>query len=134
VVFTRYTGRSFDIFVASPDGSNVVNLTNTDDYHEDIASWSPGGDRIAFVRNPTSAPDERQLYIMQADGTEVEQVTSLPGPNSNPIWLDATTLVFAHQVSGAVRQPYLVRLPGDTRPLSASDERVWFMSRFDVGD
>lgn len=130
VVFTRWTGRSFDIFAAARDGSNEVNLTNTDDFHEDIPAWSPSGDRIVFVRNPRGKPDDRQLYIMQADGSEVQPITTLPGPNSNPIWLDATTLVFAHQPSDEVRQPYLLRLPGDVRRLSASEERVWFMQRF----
>jgi len=130
VVFTRWTGRSFDIFAAERDGSNEVNLTNTDDFHEDIPAWSPSGDRIAYVRNPKGAPDDRQLYLMQADGSEAQPITSLPGPNSNPIWLDATTLVFAHQPSEEVRQPYLLRLPGDVRRLSASEERVWFMQRF----
>lgn len=133
VVFTRWTGRSFDLFAASADGGDEVNLTNTDDYHEDIAAWSPGGDRIVFVRNPKSAPDDRQLYIMQADGSGAQPITSLPGPNSNPIWLDASTIVFAHQSSPEVRQPYLLRLPGDLRQLSASEERVWFMQRLDRG-
>lgn len=134
VIFTRWTGRSFDIFAADRDGSNEVNLTNTDDFHEDIPAWSPSGDRIAYVRNPKGAPDDRQLYIMQADGSEAQPITSLPGPNSNPIWLDANTLVFAHQPSDEVRQPYLLRLPGDLRKLSASEERVWFLQRFRLAE
>lgn len=133
VVFTRWTGRSFDIFAANADGSGEVNLTNSDDYHEDIPAWSPAGDQIAFVRNPKAAPDDRQLYVMQADGSDVRAVTTLPGPNSNPIWLDATTIVFANQPDEEVRRPYILRLPDDVRPLSTSDERVWFLQRFGRG-
>ncbi len=67
---------------------------------------------------------------MQADGSEVRALTSLSGPNSNPIWLDSSTIVFANQPSEEVRRPYLLRLPNDIQQLSASDERVWFMHRF----
>ncbi len=130
VVFTRWTGQSFDLFAANADGSNAVNLTNTDDYHEDIPAWSPSGDRIAFVRNPKAAPDDRQVYTMQADGSEVQAATTLPGPNSNPIWLDANTLVLAHQSSAETRQPYLIRRSGAPQLLIAGEERVWFMQRF----
>lgn len=132
VVFTGWTGRSFDLFAAGAEGGAAVNLTGTDDAHEDIAAWSPSGDRIAFVRNPRPEPNNRQIFIMQADGSEAQQVTALPGPNSNPIWLDNTTIVFAHQPSDTVRRPYLLRLPNDLRPLTASDERIWFMGRFEV--
>ncbi|GEM_PF-1765621 len=136
VVFTRFTSRSFDIFAANPDGSDAVNLTNTDDYHEDIPAWSPSGDRIAFVRNPRSDSYDRQICIMQADGSDVQQITSLPVASSNPIWLDATMIVFSNQRSkdpnDNVRQPYLLRLPGDLRRLSASEERIWYLNRFNL--
>jgi peptidoglycan hydrolase-like protein with peptidoglycan-binding domain len=132
IVFTHLTEHSFDIFVANADGSSAVNLTNTDDDHEDIPAWSPNGDMIAFVCNPKSDPNNRQVYVMQADGSEVRQITTLPGPNSNPIWIDATTIAFIHQPSEEVRHVYLVRLSGEVRQLSTNEGRVWFMNRFDV--
>ena len=130
VVFSHHTGQSFDLFAANADGSNAVNLTNTDDYDEDIPAWSPSGDRIAFVRNPKTDLNDRQVYTMQADGSEVRAVTTLPGPNSNPVWLDANTLVFAHQSSAENRLPYLIRRSGPPQPLITGEERVWFMHRF----
>lgn len=84
-------------------------------------------DRLVII----GLTDDRQLYVMQADGSEAQPITSLPGPNSNPIWLDSTTIVFANQPNVEVRQPYIMRLPGDLRRLSASNERIWFMQRFE---
>jgi hypothetical protein len=131
VAFTHLTEHSFDIFVANADGSNAVNLTNTDDDHEDIAAWSPNDDMIAFVRNPKSDSNQRQLFVMQPDGSEVRQLTTLPGPNSNPVWLDETTIAFIHQSSISDRQIYLLRLSGELRQLSRNDGRVWFLGRMD---
>ncbi|NTV63238.1 MAG: hypothetical protein HGA65_06840, partial [Oscillochloris sp.] len=131
IAVTRLTGYSFDIFVANADGSNTVNLTNSDDAHEDVAAWSPDGGLIAFVRNPKSDSNQRQVFVMQPDGSEVRQLTSLAGPNSNPVWLDSTTLAFIHQSSLADRQIYLLRLNGELRQLSRNEGRVWFLGQVD---
>jgi Tol biopolymer transport system component len=132
VVFTRYTGHSYDIFIANGDGSGAVNLTNTDDFNEDIPSWSLDGSTIAFVRNPKPAEDDRDIFVMQRDGTNIRQLTTLAGPDSNPIWVDPASLVFAHQPSDEVRQPFVLDLAGNVQPLSLNEDRVWFMSRLDV--
>lgn len=131
LVFTRWTGRSFDIFVANSDGSGAINLTNTDDFDEDIPAWSPDGASIALVRSPRANQTDRQIFVMRSDGTELRQITYIPGPNSNPIWLDATTIVFANQPNDQVRQPYVVDLAGNIQQLSANEDRIWFMSRLD---
>jgi len=132
VVFTRFTGKSYDIFTANSDGSGAINLTSTDDFNEDIPSWSLDGSTIAFVRNPKLAEDDRDIYVMRRDGTDVRQLTSLPGPDSNPIWVGPALLVFANQPSDEVRQPYTLDLAGNAQPLSFNEDRVWFMSRLDV--
>lgn len=67
--------KSYDIFKANPDGSDLVRLTETDGYDAE-AVFSVKGDKILFtsVRN-----GDLDLYIMNPDGSNVEQLTNLPG-------------------------------------------------------
>lgn len=131
LVFARWTGQSFDVFVANSDGSGEINLTNTDEFDEDIPAWSPDGELIALVRHPRSNRNDRQIFVMRSDGTDLRQITFMPGPNSNPIWMDANTIVFANQPNDQIRQPYIVDLAGNVRQLIANEDRIWFMSRMD---
>jgi Tol biopolymer transport system component len=61
-----------DIFAANPDGSDEVNLTNTDHAREMDPTWSPDGSRIAFASDLDGNWD---IYTMAADGSDVQQVT-----------------------------------------------------------
>jgi Tol biopolymer transport system component len=131
IVLTRWTGKSFDLFRTNSDGSGAVNLTNTDDTDEDIPAWSPDGTQIAFVGSPRSDPkNQRQIFVMQRDGFGVRQLTTIPGPNSNPIWSsDGRMIAFANQPVDGVWQPWLMTAAGDNpHQLSANADRIWFMS------
>jgi Tol biopolymer transport system component len=75
IAFTSFRG-SFgnpDIFVMSPDGSGLLNIT--DDLAEDFdPAWSPDGSKIVFSR---STGGYFHVYTMDADGTDVQQLTDL---------------------------------------------------------
>jgi Tol biopolymer transport system component len=58
--------RAGDIFVSDADGSNQVNLTNTE-RRERSAAWSPRGNRIAFI-------SEDAIWVMNADGSRTRLV------------------------------------------------------------
>jgi len=64
-----------DIWVMNADGSNRVRLTHTVDDSSSSTSpaWSPDGKRIAFVT--TTGVWEHQIFVMNADGTDVRQLT-----------------------------------------------------------
>lgn len=60
-------------------------------------TWSPSGDRLAFVssRGPTERP---QLWIAPADGGEAEPVTAVAGGVSNIAWRpDGNALAFLQE-------------------------------------
>jgi Tol biopolymer transport system component len=131
IVVTRWTGKSFDLFRANPDGSGMENISNTDDIDEDIPAWSPDGTQIAFVGSPRSDPkNQRHIFVMQRDGFGVRQLTTISGPNSNPIWSsDGRMIAFANQSADGSWQPWLMTAAGDNlRQLSANADRIWFMS------
>lgn len=67
-----------DIYVANADGSNERRITNHPD--ADLApTWSPSGNQIAFTSDRFSGRAVPQLFIMDADGTNVQR---LPLPES----------------------------------------------------
>jgi Tol biopolymer transport system component len=61
-------------------------------------SWSPDGERIAFAGGPgpldATVEDQIDIYVMQADGSQDEQLTEL-GDAADPVWSpDGDTIVF----------------------------------------
>jgi hypothetical protein len=76
-----------DIFVLEL-GSPPRNLTNSPDIEEDFPAWSPSGDRLAFVGSPAGTQNlpQRQIFAINADGSNRTQLTSGPGPHTNPVW------------------------------------------------
>jgi Tol biopolymer transport system component len=65
----------YDIYTASPDGSDVQRLFGGPGYDAE-ATISPDGSRIVFtsVRN-----GDLDIYTMNADGSDVRQLTDEPG-------------------------------------------------------
>jgi Tol biopolymer transport system component len=91
----------YDIYVADSAGGNLVNLTNTMGYDAE-GSYSPDGSRILFASNREAynrslsqveqalleddASYFMDLYIMDADGSNVEQLTFSPGYDGGPFF------------------------------------------------
>lgn len=66
-----------DIFEANPDGSGLKRLTDAAGYDAE-GSYSPDGKHIVFCSN-RSGPENLELYVMDADGRHVRQLTHAPG-------------------------------------------------------
>ena len=91
-----------DIFTMNPDGSGIVKLTHSDDV-SDAADWSPDGSQIAFGSDRHNGADRQEIYVMDADGTNVRRVSTLPekaeldtAPRFSP---DGRRLVFARYIN-----------------------------------
>jgi Tol biopolymer transport system component len=65
------------IFEANPDGTGLKRLTDTPGYNAE-GSYSPDGKSIVFCSNRSGAKN-LELYIMNADGTNVRPLTNAPG-------------------------------------------------------
>jgi Tol biopolymer transport system component len=81
---------TYDIFRASPDGSELTRLTETDGYDAE-ATIGPDG-RIAF----TSVRDgDMEIYSMTPDGSDVQRLTNRQGPDGGPFFSpDGSKIVF----------------------------------------
>jgi Tol biopolymer transport system component len=91
----------YDMYVANADGSGLVNLTNSRGYDAE-GSYSSDGSKILFASNreaysrPLSQAEQRlfeddasyfmDLYIMDADGTNIQQLTFSPGYDGGPFF------------------------------------------------
>ena len=92
---------SYEIYAADSDGSNLVNLTHAAGYDAE-GSYSPDGRTILFASNreayarPLSKVEQglldddasyfMDLYVMDADGSNVKQLTFSPGYDGGPFY------------------------------------------------
>ncbi|HNO93573.1 MAG TPA: hypothetical protein PKJ84_05350, partial [Anaerolineales bacterium] len=89
-----------------PDGSNAHALTNKDDIDP---SWSPDGSMISFASSRAGA---RQLFVMNADGSNIRQVTDLKDMGGRNTWSpDGTKLAFYRGPQGD-RNIYVINVDG----------------------
>lgn len=84
--------RRVHIYTFVPGDTTVTQLTYGDFDHSQ-ATWSPDGNRIAFVSNRTDEPDgnfNTDIWIVDANKGEKEsgliQVTTNPGSDHSPAW------------------------------------------------
>jgi Tol biopolymer transport system component len=55
--------------------------------HAWAASYAPDGTKIAFLHRPANDPARQQLYVMNADGSNVQQLTRFPkAALLRPVW------------------------------------------------
>ncbi|MEO7603281.1 MAG: hypothetical protein ABIS39_08530 [Sphingomicrobium sp.] len=78
------------IWIAKSDGSSPHLLVDGAALGREPAtpSWSPDGTRFAFAMRPADATleEESEIYIAEANGTNIRRLTSTPGDDSHPHW------------------------------------------------
>jgi Tol biopolymer transport system component len=99
IAFTRFDGKSFDIYTVRSDGSDLKRLT--DDHGNDAhARWSPDGRWLSFVSSRLGWRDEAilpghggqsygELYVMRADGSGLIRLTDNQWEEGPAVWLHA---------------------------------------------
>lgn len=92
-----------EISLVSANG-NRVRLTQRPGY-DGFPCWSPDGRRIAFISRPLPDADI-DLFVMDADGSNIRQLTTIGGFEGPPSWSpDGKTIAFAsgHNLDGTER-------------------------------
>ena len=91
----------WQIYTMNPDGSGQTRITksNADDSRSD---WSPDCSKIAFVRNDYSSPWHDQIFIMDPNGANVENITNnLSDRHMNPKWSPDGTRLAINKATGS---------------------------------
>ena len=112
IVFTSLKDGDLDIYTMNVDGTSVRRLTRQVGY-DGGAWWSPDGKRIVYRANhpQTDAdlktyrdllgqrlvrPNKMDLWIMDADGSNQRQITSLGAASFGPSWTpDGRRIIFS---------------------------------------
>jgi Tol biopolymer transport system component len=144
IVFTSMRTGDIELFSMNLDGSNVRQLTNVPGY-DGGAFYSWDGKKIVFrasrhegadldryralLKQNLVRPSRMELYVMDADGKNMRQVTNNGVANFGPFWHpDGEHIIFASNMSdpkGRDFDLYMIRQDGTDL------KRITFNSTFD---
>jgi Tol biopolymer transport system component len=95
IAFVRNIAGDFEVMTVRPDGKDVTQLTHTHGNEAHLA-WSPDGERILFTSSRMGFKDETlytgspqpygEIFVMNCDGTHVEQLTDDQWEEGGPAW------------------------------------------------
>ena len=71
--------------------------------------WSPDGNTIAFTSKKDGTAD---IYVMNADGSNIRQVTNRIGDNVMPAWVQNDQLLFSGDFGDQTWDLYIVNIDG----------------------
>ncbi len=135
---------NFDIWSAKRDGSDLRNLTHTLGYDAEGA-FSPDGKQIVFCSLRDAFPLEKlsperhkryeqdpayfgDIYLMNADGSNVRRLTTAPGYDGGPFFTpDGQRIVWRHfEENGIIADVWTMKLDGsDKRQLTDFKSMSW---------
>lgn len=98
IAFCRSEGPNSEIYVVNEDGSGLVKITEnrSSSYHP---IWSPDGAKIAFSSSMRTDRRIRNIFVMDADGSDQAQLThtdTVGRWNDHPAWSpDGTKIAYA---------------------------------------
>jgi WD40-like Beta Propeller Repeat len=92
-VFHRDTGKAyFELWLAKPNGSRARKLAGLGSTYANLApgdpnptsAWSPDGKRLAV--SVYTSPTERDIYVINRDGSSFKNLTQAAGDDLRPSW------------------------------------------------
>ncbi|MEJ2184929.1 MAG: hypothetical protein P8Z36_03230 [Gemmatimonadota bacterium] len=117
VAFMSERDGNREIYVMNADGTAVQDLTNdggADTFNRDGVyslsdPWSPDGARLAFM---SDRDGDQDVYVMNADGTGLVNLTNDPGDDRFDCWSpDGSRIIFSSD-RGGTRDLYIVNADG----------------------
>jgi len=90
--------KNSEIFIADSDGKNEINISNNAAF-DGWPVFSPDGQRIAFASNRSGPARTGQIWLMNSDGTDLQQLSKGPWSHAQPAWTFDGQAVYAYQLS-----------------------------------
>jgi Tol biopolymer transport system component/pimeloyl-ACP methyl ester carboxylesterase len=89
-IYTSHRSGNYEIYTSRIDGTDEQQVTSTS-ANEAFPAWSPDGSQIAYSAstgewNTVENAKTYELYVMDADGTHVHQLTDNAAYDGNPRW------------------------------------------------
>lgn len=85
IAFVSTNSGNDEIYTVTPDGSVVKQLTVNKFEWDKHPTWSPDGNQIVFMSNRETG--RRQLWMMNADGSNQHNLSNDPYEDWEPIWV-----------------------------------------------
>jgi len=112
IVFASSRSVVPQLYLVNADGTDLTQLTNMDN-GVCQPSWAPDGTRLVFISPCLGRGEifetiynESSLYMINADGTGLKQLTPSPGSDFEPAWSPDGKQIAFTSVRGGFRQIY----------------------------
>jgi TolB protein len=112
--------RNGDILLLDPETGETENISGTREFADSQPAWSPDGEQIAFAG--CSECTRSHLFLMDADGSSLQQLTFGPQLDLNPSWSPDGRLIAFQRGDGVSAEVWIVTLAtGRAEPLPRFD-------------
>jgi Tol biopolymer transport system component len=95
-----------ELVLLSPAGEVAARIVEARQLSLVDATWSPDGTRIAFTSQPPGGTGGREVYVVDADGSDLHAVTAdsnVDRYNTLPLWISPTEIVYHRRDDRAPR-------------------------------
>jgi len=125
IAFVSWRSGNADIWTVDSEGGGLLQLTS-DTYSDLNPTFSPDGQRIAFVHESGDVQANSDIYLVNVDGTGLVRLTDTTEQEREPAWSPDGRLIAYSTPEGTI---YLIGATGEglgmRRILTGGEDPAW---------